>query len=132
MGAGRFLDRHRDFKRCIASSSAPRRIRFCLSVLKLGSYFGDDIFSAEQVARGKPHPDIFLYAAERMAVRRADVVVIEDSPGGVQAAVAAEMRVIGLVAATHLTPAHGDRLRAAGARLIATDYDEVSAMIASL
>src|SRR5580692_5088733 len=56
-GVGAFLHEHRDLPRCIASSSAPKRIEFCLSLLKLGSYFGDNIFSADQVARGKPHPE---------------------------------------------------------------------------
>jgi HAD superfamily hydrolase (TIGR01509 family) len=131
-GVGRFLAEHQNIKRCIASSSAPKRIKFCLSILKLGSYFGENIFSAEQVARGKPYPDIFLFAAEQMGMEKPDIVVIEDSPGGVKAAVAAGMNVIGLLAATHLLPSHGDVLRAAGANLIAADYDEVSAIIARL
>jgi beta-phosphoglucomutase-like phosphatase (HAD superfamily) len=101
-------------------------------LLKLGSYFGDNIFSADQVARGKPHPDIFLLAAERMNVDRTTCVVIEDSPGGVQAALAAGMRVIGLLAATHLRQGHGERLRAAGAALLAADYNEVTQILAVL
>lgn len=129
-GVGRFLENHRHLRRCIASSSAPRRIRFCLSLLKLEGCFGDHIFSADQVARGKPHPDIFLYAAEKMQAAPDKTVVIEDSPGGVQAAVAAQVQVIGLVAATHLAPGHAEKLRAAGASLIARDYDEVAEIIA--
>jgi HAD superfamily hydrolase (TIGR01509 family) len=131
-GVGAFLHEHQDLPRCIASSSAPKRIQFCLSLLKLGSYFGDNIFSADQVARGKPHPDIFLLAADRMNADRTTAVVIEDSPGGVQAALAAGMRVIGLLAATHLRHDHREKLRAAGAELLAADYNEVSKILATL
>jgi HAD superfamily hydrolase (TIGR01509 family) len=131
-GVGAFLHEHRNLPRCIASSSAPERIKFCLSLLKLGSYFGDNIFSADHVARGKPHPDIFLLAADRMNADRSTAVVIEDSPGGVQAALAAGMRVIGLLAATHLRHDHREKLRAAGAELLAADYNEVSKILATL
>jgi HAD superfamily hydrolase (TIGR01509 family) len=131
-GVGAFLHEHRDLPRCIASSSAPKRIEFCLSLLKLGSYFGDNIFSADQVARGKPYPDIFLLAANRMNADRTTAVVIEDSPGGVQAALAAGMRVIGLLAATHLGHDHREKLRAAGAEMLAADYNEVSKILAML
>jgi HAD superfamily hydrolase (TIGR01509 family) len=131
-GAGRFLENFPGMRRCIASSSTPERIRFCLSLLKFEHHFGDNVFSADQVPRGKPHPDIFLYAAREMNIDPARTVVIEDSSGGVQAAVAAGMQVIGLVAATHLAPDHAEKLRSAGAALIARDYHEVSTIIARL
>jgi HAD superfamily hydrolase (TIGR01509 family) len=131
-GVGRFLETHRHLRRCIASSSAPARIEFCLSLLKLEDYFGNHIFSADQVARGKPHPDIFLHAAHEMRARPEAIIVIEDSPGGVQAAVAAQMRVIGLVAASHLVSGHAEKLSAAGATWIARNYDDVSGIIARL
>lgn len=131
-GVSRFIACHRHLRRCIASSSAPQRIRFSLSVLGLEADFDGTIFSAEQVARGKPHPDIFLFAAAQMRVEPSAIVVIEDSAGGVQAAIAARMQVIGLLAASHVTPDHAARLRAAGATLIAADYDAVAAIIAAL
>ena len=131
-GVGAFLREHPDLPRCLASSSAPKRIEFCLSLLKLGSYFSDNIFSADQVARGKPYPDIFLLAADRMDADRTTTVVIEDSPGGVQAALAAGMRVIGLLAATHVRHDHREKLRAAGTELLAADYKEVSKILATL
>ena len=130
-GVEAFLQ-HQHLPRCLASSSTPKRIEFCLSLLKLGSYFGDNIFSADQVARGKPYPDIFLLAADRMDADRTTAVVIEDSPGGVQAALAAGMRVIGLLTATHLRHDHREKLRAAGTELVAADYNEVSKILATL
>ena len=127
-----FLAKHRTINRCIASSSAPERIHFCINVLDLSEYFGPWIFSAEEVKRGKPFPDIFLYAAEKMRVDPKDVVVIEDSPGGVQAAVAAGMRVIGLLAASHIRPGHEAKLRAAGATFIVHSYCDISALLPQL
>ena len=56
------------------------------------------MFSAHEVARGKPHPDLFLHAAERMGVAPARSAVVEDTPIGVTAAVAAGMRAVGYAA----------------------------------
>jgi beta-phosphoglucomutase-like phosphatase (HAD superfamily) len=77
------------------------------------------------VPRGKPHPDLFLHAAARLGVAPADAIVIEDSEGGVRAAVAAGMTPIGLVAASHIRDGHEARLRAAGAAHVARSYAEV-------
>ena len=68
-----------DTPKCIASSSSPDRLALCLDVLDLKSVFGPHVFSASSVARGKPHPDIFLHAAEQMRVDPAHSIVIEDS-----------------------------------------------------
>ncbi|MFL9499016.1 HAD family hydrolase [Rhodopseudomonas palustris] len=131
-GVTKFLEDHSHFRRCIASSSAPERIRFSLSLLKLDGYFGDNVFSANEVARGKPFPDVFLYAAQKMRVDPSRIVVIEDSPGGVQAASAAGMMIIGLLAADHIGPDHGTKLRAAGATWIASSYDEIATILAGM
>jgi HAD superfamily hydrolase (TIGR01509 family) len=77
---------------CVASSSAPESIAFKLSLCRLAERFGDRIFSASQVRHGKPAPDLFLLAADRMHVDPARCAVIEDSPVGVQAGRAAGMR----------------------------------------
>jgi beta-phosphoglucomutase-like phosphatase (HAD superfamily) len=67
----------------------------------LDRWFGEErIFSSEDVGRGKPAPDLFLYAAERMGVAPERCVVVEDSPLGVRAAVAAGMDVYGFTAMT--------------------------------
>jgi HAD superfamily hydrolase (TIGR01509 family) len=79
---------------CVASSSTHRSIRRSLELTGLRDRFGERIFSVEDVARGKPAPDVFLYAAERMGADPATCVVIEDSVHGVTAARAAGMRVL--------------------------------------
>jgi HAD superfamily hydrolase (TIGR01509 family) len=102
-------------KICVASSSTPERIERSLRVTGLWKHFHPHIFSATQVSRGKPAPDLFLFAAERMETPPAECVVIEDSPAGIEAARAAKMYVIGFTGGAHCTPAHPGMLRAAGA-----------------
>ena len=114
--------------RCIASSSSPDRLAVCLDVLGLQTEFGANVFSASEVERGKPYPDIFLHAARRMGADPADCIVIEDSPSGVAAAVAAGMCVIGLLAGSHIRPGHGERLQAAGAHRLAATFEEAEAI----
>jgi HAD superfamily hydrolase (TIGR01509 family) len=79
---------------CVASSGTHEYLRYTLGLTGLYERFEGRIFSAEDVARGKPAPDLFLHAAERMGARPARCVVIEDSRPGVEAARAAGMRVL--------------------------------------
>ena len=92
-----------DVLTCIASSGAPDKIRRSLALVGLDGAFGDRIFSAVEVAHGKPAPDLFLHAAARLGVAPSRCVVIEDSQYGVQAARAAGMYAYGY--AGGLTPA---------------------------
>jgi len=110
--------------RCIASSSSPERLAECLRVLELDQVFGAHVYSASQVRRGKPHPDLFLHAAKRCAASPAETIVLEDSESGIRAAVAAGMTPIGFLAGSHVRPGHDGRLRAAGATHIARGYAE--------
>lgn len=105
------------YPRCVASSSVPERIALSLRVTGLADLF-DHVFSATEVPRGKPAPDLFLHAASRMGARPEDCVVIEDSVAGVQAALAAGMRVIGFTGGGHCGPNHAERLRRAGAATV--------------
>jgi HAD superfamily hydrolase (TIGR01509 family) len=101
---------------CLASSGTTDRIIRSLTVTGLLGYFGERIFSAEQVAAGKPAPDLFLHAAAMMGVQASGCVVIEDSPNGVAAARAAGMTVFGYAA---LTPV--DRISDADATFATMD-----------
>ncbi|MFD0076747.1 HAD family hydrolase [Streptomyces sp. NPDC127166] len=86
---------------CVASSGSHERIRVGHRKTGLDVWFTDEtIFSAEDVGRGKPAPDLFLHAAERMGVAPERCVVVEDSGPGVQAALAAGMDVYGFTAMT--------------------------------
>ena len=131
-GVADFLTQFRELPHCVASSSSLDRLILCLDILGLTKEFGDFVFSAEMVARGKPFPDVFLLAAERMKVNPLDCIVIEDSANGVRAGVAAGMTVIGLCAASHLQPGHAQRLMAAGASYSANNWSEVSVIVSAL
>lgn len=124
-GMAALLERS-ELPRCVASSSDLDRIRLSLDVTGLRPHFDDDfVFSAQMVERGKPEPDLFLMAAERLGATPDRCLVIEDSPHGVQAAVAAGMPVVGLIAGGHATPTLADRLRAAGADHVVASVDEI-------
>src|SRR5215469_2241817 len=110
-------------------SSASERLLHSLSVTGLLGYFEPHIFSATQVARGKPAPDLFLFAADAMQVPPASCIVVEDSVPGVQAAVAAGMRAIGFTGGEHCLSGHAERLHAAGASAIAADMASLSALL---
>jgi len=114
--------------RCVASSSTPQRIALSLRVTGLADLF-DHVFSSTQVPRGKPAPDLFLHTAGHMNTRPEDCLVIEDSTAGVQAAVAAGMRVIGFTGGGHCGPDHADKLRQAGATVIVTRMVDLPAAV---
>src|SRR5689334_5147811 len=124
-GMRMYLEAFPDVKRCIASSSSPDRLATCLDILGLADAFGANVYSASLVARGKPHPDIFLHAAAQSGVAPADAIVIEDSVNGIRAAVHAGMTAIGLLAGSHIRPGDAQRLHDAGAHHIAHTYGEV-------
>jgi HAD superfamily hydrolase (TIGR01509 family) len=82
-----------DLPVCVASSGSHAKIRFSLGLVGLLERFGDRIYSVDDVERGKPAPDIFLYAADQMGFEPRRCAVVEDSVSGVTAGLAAGMRV---------------------------------------
>ena len=111
--------RGRRIKLALASSAPPENRTFVLAALKLEHMF-DAIVGGEEVARGKPAPDIFLRAAERVSVLPAHCIVFEDAVMGVQGAVAAGARAIGVT-----TVECDEALRAAGAVVTIPDFLDV-------
>jgi HAD superfamily hydrolase (TIGR01509 family) len=100
---------------CVASSSQPDRIELSLRLTGLLPHFEGCVFSAVEVERGKPHPDLFLHAARQMGAEPDQCLVVEDSVYGVRAGVAAGMPVLGYC--PDGPAADPARLAAAGARL---------------
>lgn len=86
----------------IATGSSVRRLEKTLEMSGLAPRFFDRGFSADQVRHGKPAPDLFLLAAQKLGVHPTECAVLEDSPHGIQGAVAAGMRAIGFVGGSHL------------------------------
>lgn len=109
---------------CLASSGRRERVLFALRAAGLADRFDGRYWGAEDVARGKPAPDLFLLASTRMGVAPAKCVVIEDSDLGVEAARAADMTVFGFAART---PAE----RLAGADATFKDMAELPALLLS-
>jgi HAD superfamily hydrolase (TIGR01509 family) len=116
--------------KAVASSSSTYWVTSHLANLGLEREFGEMIFSGrEHVARGKPAPDLYRHAAAALGIPIARTAIIEDSPVGVEGALASGAEVIGLVAGRHCLPGHAERLRALGVRHIAHDFDEVAAIL---
>jgi HAD superfamily hydrolase (TIGR01509 family) len=88
-------------KTCVASNSSRERMRVSLEAAGLAPLFGNRLFSAQDVARPKPAPDLFLHAAAAMGAAPGDCAVVEDTPTGVAAAVAAGMAVFGYAGGAH-------------------------------
>jgi HAD superfamily hydrolase (TIGR01509 family) len=86
---------------CLASSSDRERIALTLAVTGLSGHFGERVFNAAMVANGKPAPDLFLLAAERMSARPERTLVVEDTVSGVRAGKAAGMTVWGFTGGSH-------------------------------
>ena len=86
---------------CVASSSDFDRVSFSLSLTGLAPHFDSRLYTSQMVERGKPAPDLFLYAAERMQADPRRTLVIEDSISGVRAGKAAGMTVWGFVGGSH-------------------------------
>jgi len=110
---------------CVASSGSKDKMHFTLGHTGLLPLVQDVLFSATEVARSKPHPDIFLHAAQSMGQPSTSCIVIEDSVFGVQGARAAGMRVFGYIADPH-TDATG--LKQAGAEVF-SDMGELPALL---
>lgn len=116
------------FAVAIATGGSIRRMTETLRISGLDGYFTGRCFSADQVARGKPAPDLVQLAARELGVAPESCVVVEDSPHGVVGAIEAGMSAIGFVGGSHLggiRQAHADRLQKAGAAQVFDRLGEV-------
>lgn len=95
---------------CVASNGPREKMRLTLGLTGLLPHFDGRMFSAQDVKRPKPAPDLFLHAASTLGAAARDCLVVEDTPTGVAAARAAGMRVLGFAAM-----GQADKLRQAGA-----------------
>lgn len=120
-------------QRCVASSSDGERLDISLRKTGLLSLFEGNIFSTTMVKRGKPAPDLFLFAADKMGTVASRCVVVEDSPSGVQAAKAAGMMAIGFTGGSHYAVLDNTAaLRHAGADHILTNAAGLPSLLKDL
>lgn len=131
-GIDEALDAHAEWTKCVASSSLPEKLRMKLASTGLARHFGPHVFSTALVARGKPAPDIYLYAARMVGQPTERCIVIEDAPAGVAGARAAGMKVVGFTGGSHATAALAPALLAAGADTIAASAADLPRAIAVL
>jgi HAD superfamily hydrolase (TIGR01509 family) len=110
---------------CVASSGSLDKMRFTLGLTGLWEFFEGRIFSASEVPRGKPFPDLFLHAALRMNQQPFACIVVEDSVPGIQAACNAGMRALAYAGAPY---ANRDALKAAGGELF-DSMDHLPALV---
>jgi HAD superfamily hydrolase (TIGR01509 family) len=132
VGAKKLLDSIQHFK-LIASNSPKERIVKGLKKVGLSKFFDEDnIFSFDIVENPKPHPDVYLKAVEVTGIHSQDTIIIEDSIVGIQAGVAANMRVIGLTIGSHWKGRSPQILFEAGACSIAKNFKELLNIINKL
>jgi HAD superfamily hydrolase (TIGR01509 family) len=118
--------------KCVASSSPHGRVRVSLESTGLFRFFDPYVFSASDVPNGKPSPDLFLYAAQKMGVSPSKCIVVEDSPAGIAAATAAGMTSIGFIGGSHTGPNLGAYLTSAGARVVIADMRALKSTVIAL
>lgn len=96
-----------DLPTCVASSGSHEKMRLTLGLTGLWDRFAGRIFSADEVKRGKPAPDLFLHASSRLSTPPERCIVVEDSPFGIAAAKTAGMSALGFAAETPASPLDG-------------------------
>ncbi len=115
--------------KCVASSSEPEWLAFKLEHTKLARHFPDAVFSGRMVKKSKPAPDLFLLALEKMGWDASSCLVVEDSVAGVEAGKAAGLIVCGFTGGAHMYPGHAERLMAAGADHMISNFQQIETVI---
>ncbi len=116
----------------VASGSSEESLAKKLRKVGLHDIFAPHIYSADLVERGKPSPDIFLYAAEQLSVAPEKCVAIEDSINGILSARRAGMIAVGFVGGGHCGPGHRDRLGQAGAAYVIDHMDQLLPLLSEI
>ncbi|HPI06186.1 MAG TPA: HAD family phosphatase, partial [Saprospiraceae bacterium] len=116
----------------MVSNGSVRHVVRCLEHVGLHDALDGRIFSAEHVARPKPHPDVYRHALEELQLHASETMAVEDSPTGVAAAREAGLRVVGFLGAAHIHDGHGERLSEAGATWLAADAQALGLILQGL
>ncbi|SAL62686.1 HAD family hydrolase [Caballeronia telluris] len=113
----------------VVSNSGMERVRASVRRAGLDEIVGERLFSAEQVAKPKPYPDVYLFAAKTLGVAPERCLVIEDSIAGLTAARAAGMMTIAFVGASHIPGGYAQVLRESGVTRIIDSMDDLPALV---
>ncbi|AGT11102.1 HAD family hydrolase [Paracoccus aminophilus] len=128
-GISALLGEFRGMRKCVASNSLLERLRLSLGLLPIWSEFAPHVYSAEQVAQGKPAPDLIELCLSRMETPAPRALMIDDSPHGILAARAAGVLPIGFVDPRDPRSGRVEVLRAAGAVEVATGTAELGKVL---
>jgi HAD superfamily hydrolase (TIGR01509 family) len=121
------------YKVCVASNGEADTVISTVKSIGAMDFFGTNhVFTKNQVARGKPAPDLFLFAADKMRVDPSKSIVIEDSMTGVQAGLAAGMMTIGITCASHDPSFTNENMTKLGVKHIYHSWPEIVAFIKGL
>lgn len=123
---------HEGLEVAVASSSGQSFLDDKIDRFGLRPFVGHHVYSADSVAHGKPAPDIFLYAADRLGADIAKCLIIEDSPNGVMAGIAAGALVWGFVGGGHCLADHAERLEGCGASRVFETHADLRQAIEAL
>lgn len=129
LGVDQFLADQSHRELCVASSSTFDWLNHCVEKFGFRPHLGSNLFSSTILERGKPAPDVFLHAASQMQHTPANCIVIEDSPAGIEGARAAGMTAIGFLGGSQARATDGEKLRAAGAHQIVSNYVDLSRLL---
>lgn len=121
-----------DLPLAVASNSYADAVAFALQRCELVERVNRGAFSADQVERPKPAPDLYLLAAKSAGVDPRNCLVVEDSVTGVTAALTAGMQVVGFLGASHIPPEHGETLRQLGVEHLIGRMSELPGLVEQL
>lgn len=116
----------------VCSNGSIHRLRVSLQTKEIAKNFGPHIYSADHVARGKPAPDLALYACQQLNIAPHEAIFIDDNIHGVACAAAAGCVAVGFIGPTDHREGQAERLRAAGAQHVVRGMAEFQALLASL
>lgn len=105
----------------MVSNGSIQHVEKCLRKVRLRGTIDGLIFSAEQVDKPKPYPDVYLFALEKLGLLPRETLVVEDSVTGILAAKSAGIQVVGFLGAAHIQDGHGQKLWEAGADFVVPD-----------
>lgn len=123
------LFRNLKVPKSMVSNGSVLHVEKCLRKVRLFSALDGHIFSAEQVKKPKPSPDVYLFALEKLGLSPHETIVVEDSVTGVYAAKSAGIPVVGFLGAAHIHDGHGDKLREAGADFLVPDAQGLAELL---
>lgn len=126
------LFRRLKIPKSMVSNGSIGHVERCLRKVRLRGAVDGQIFSAQQVGKPKPFPDVYEFALEQLQLHPSQTIVVEDSPTGVQSAKSAGLRVIGFLGAAHIFDGHAEKLLDHGADFTATDAGALARLLGEL